>query len=245
MLERRLFCTRPPKPTEYHSDHSSSQVVAYLTQSSSGRSDGAGIAYFYCDFTRSELQCAKNVIGSLVAQLCSQFQHPEKLLLAYRDSLTPGKRRRPSWDVLKDTILWFSKERKILILSDALDECEKREEILEFFCKLSKEQGNISVFVTSREEADIEVTFQSYPRLRMENRRVEVDRDIQSCIDQRLATDANLKNLPLTVKTDIKLSLMEKCAGMYVSSALVQVLTHCIGSAGLSASSTRCLTCAQ
>jgi hypothetical protein len=43
-----------------------------------------------------------------------------------------------------------------------------------------------------------------------------VDRDIQSYIDQRLATDANLKKFPPAVKADIKLSLIEKCAGMYV-----------------------------
>lgn len=192
-----------------------SRVVAHLTRYREDTFDDVGIAYFYCDFTRSEFKNARNIIGSLVAQLCSQFQCPEELILAFKDSLSPGQRRRPSWELLKQTLSWFSKDQKILILVDALDECEQREEVLNFLSKLREDSGKISMLVTSREEADIEGAFQSFSRLRIEKRRPEVDRDIKSYIDQRLEVDAGLKGLPPSVKADIRLSLNGKCAGMF------------------------------
>jgi hypothetical protein len=82
---------RPLKPTDIRPNRDSSRVVADLTQHRDNCCDGAGVAYFYCDFTRSEFQCAKNAIGSLVAQLCSQFPYPEELLLSYKDSLLQAR----------------------------------------------------------------------------------------------------------------------------------------------------------
>ena len=200
--------------TDVHPNARSSQVISHLALYLDDHYNGAGIAYFYCDFTQNEFQCAKNVIGSLVAQLCSQMPYPGEVLVAYKDSLAPGKRRAPSWDILRRTLSWCSRDRKVLLLLDALDECGKREDILRFLCRLREENENISVFVTSREEADIEEAFRSCPRLRLENHRADVDKDIQSYIDQRLAIDASLKKLPLAVKADIKLSLIGKCIGM-------------------------------
>ena len=48
---------RPLKPTAIRPNRGSSRVVADLTQHRDSCCDGAGVAYFYCDFTRSEFQC--------------------------------------------------------------------------------------------------------------------------------------------------------------------------------------------
>ncbi|KAF2187577.1 hypothetical protein K469DRAFT_517615, partial [Zopfia rhizophila CBS 207.26] len=101
-----------------------SNVVEYVKQTDVD----TGVAYFYCDFTQSECQDPRNIIGSLVAQLCSQFPYPQDLTIAYKASQSPGRKSRPRWDTLRYTLREFSKSRKVLLLIDALDECEKREE---------------------------------------------------------------------------------------------------------------------
>jgi hypothetical protein len=149
-----------------------------------------------------------------VAQLCWQLHYPEDLLLAYKDSLNPGRRRRPSWETLKKALLWFSQNHRILLLIDALDECENREELLRTLCEIRELKTNINILVTSRPEADIEDAFKLAPRLRIEDREVEVNTDIQSYIEHRLESDSNLKKLPTHVKADIKDALINKSAGM-------------------------------
>jgi len=160
----------------------------------------------------------ENAIGSLVAQLCMQFPYPEELVTSYRNSLTTGKSRRPSWDNLRNALKWFSKERKLFLCLDALDEGKNRENMVKFLCELQQDQHNINILVTSREEADLEDSFRSHPRLRMGSYLQEVERDIQAYIDARLATDSNLKKFSIVVKDEIRISLIEKSAGMYVIS---------------------------
>jgi len=156
----------------------------------------------------------ENAIGSLVAQLCMQFPYPEELLTSYRNSLTTGKTRRPSWDSLRDALKWFSKGRKIFLCVDALDEGNNREKMVKFLCELQKTQHDINILVTGREEADLEDAFRLYPRLRMGTYRQEVERDIQAYIEGRLATDSNLRKFSIAVKEEIRVSLIEKSAGM-------------------------------
>ena len=134
--EKQYFFMIPLRIEFTFSNLNSSQVVAKLAQGRDVHCNNTGIAYFYCDFTRSELQCAKNTIGSLVAQLCSQFSYPDSLLRAYQAALVPGKGHLPTWDVLQDALAWFSSIQKIFILVDALDECEDRQAMLEFLSKL-------------------------------------------------------------------------------------------------------------
>lgn len=221
---------------------SSSHIVEYLGRRQTKSCDGSVIAYFYFDFSRREFQDARTMAGSLVAQLCSQFQYPQELALAFNESQRPGHKQPPSWELLKRTILYFAGDRKVTLLVDALDECEDREQALAFLSRLQGDKFQISVIVTSRDEADIERAFHLFPRLRLENRRSDVDKDIKSYIDRRLEVDPGLKNLSLSVKSDIRLSLSEKCAGMYVTLEFNQVVVNnSLGFDGPNANSTHFL----
>ncbi|OAL01344.1 hypothetical protein IQ06DRAFT_220549 [Phaeosphaeriaceae sp. SRC1lsM3a] len=104
---------------------------------------------------------------------------------------------------------------KIAILVDALDECEQREEVLRFLQKLDVEKFGVNILVTCREDADFGSPVDLYERLRMEDCRCEVDKDIKSYITHRLATDDHLKKLPQAIKNEIKDSLIERSAGMF------------------------------
>jgi hypothetical protein len=172
------------------------------------------MSYFYCDSTLNQFQDMSNLIGSLVAQLCSQFQCPEDLRLAFRSSNTPGKIRAPNLEILCQTISWFSNSHKILILVDAIDECAKLDKFLNFLSNLQSQSEKINILLTSREGTDLKDAFQWFSRIQLEDCRTEIDRDIKSYIDYRLDTDAGLKGLLPSLKADIRLALNEKCAGM-------------------------------
>ncbi|KAI0425674.1 hypothetical protein F5Y09DRAFT_352082 [Xylaria sp. FL1042] len=174
-----------------------------------------GVAYFYCDFRRKEFQCAKTVVGSIVAQLCSQFPYPNGLMVAYQNSKIPGQNQHPSWEVLEETLSWLSKDHRMFVMIDAVDECEQGKDIVAFFTKFQEHMTQLSVLLTSRDEIVAELECQSWSRLPMETRRVEVDVDIKLYIEKRLEVDDGLRMLSLLVKTEIRNSLHQKCAGMF------------------------------
>ena len=144
---------------------------------------GGVIAYFYCDFARSEFQDARNLIGSLVAQLCTQIGCPRDLTEAFRNSNALGREQRPSWELLRQTLSSFSENQKILLLVDALDECDTRGDVLKLLSNVLDSSEQINILITSRDEYDMEDAFESFrscSRVRMNNSRTEIDREYQN-----------------------------------------------------------------
>jgi hypothetical protein len=174
------------------------------------------MAYFYCDFRSDESQKPINVIGSLVAQLCSQLGcYPEELELAYdRSNTMGGQRRRPTLLVLMHTLQSFARDNEIILLIDALDECSNRKDLIDFICKIPEEMRHIKIFITSRDELDIQEAFRPFTRLRIESHLDEIDQDIRYYIDQCFHSDRQLQWLNSSVKIDIASSLNSKSAGM-------------------------------
>ncbi|KAI0455785.1 hypothetical protein F5B21DRAFT_182284 [Xylaria acuta] len=192
-----------------------SQIVSRLLNQRHENCNSIGVAYFYCDFRRKEFQCAKSVVGSIVAQLCSQFPYPNSLVFAYNNSKIPGQNQHPSWEILEETLSWISKDQRTFVLIDAVDECEQSRELVAFFSKFREHTTKLSVLLTGREEILMELECQSWPHLRIETRHVEVDGDIKLYIEKRLEADEGLRKLPLLVKDEIQNSLNQKCAGMF------------------------------
>lgn len=165
--------------------NSSSRVVEYLTRNVVQVHGEACMAYFYCDFRRSEYQDPVNVIGSLVAQLCSQLHFPLELQLAFTHSSSGGQKRGPTLSMLTETVNMLAKENKIILLIDALDECDKRDNILNAISSL-KGADNINLLITSRTELDIQEGLYFFNLLRIESNLDAVDEDIRSYISHRL-----------------------------------------------------------
>ncbi|KAJ8127322.1 hypothetical protein O1611_g6315 [Lasiodiplodia mahajangana] len=192
-----------------------SQVASRLLEQRQEGENGVGVAYFYCGFRRQQFQYVKEVIRSIVAQLCSERIYPYSLVNAHRNTKTPGQSQHPSWDVLADTISSLSEEHKIFVLIDAVDECEEGKDIVTFFSKLRDQTTKLSVFLTGREKIVTDLGCQSWPVLKMETHRVEVDPDIRLYIQNRLDADESLRILSSGVKNEIQDSLNQRCAGMF------------------------------
>jgi hypothetical protein len=115
---------------------------------------------------------------------------------------------------LKQALQSFAKDEKIVLLVDALDECEKREELLRFLNGVQNEGVNLNILITSRDEADIREAFPQIPRIRIEKRPFEVAKDINRYIESRLEDERRLGWLKPAVKKDIQRSLASRAQGM-------------------------------
>ena len=194
----------------------SSNLVTHLSERCNEEKATTHLAYFYCDFRSNEPQDPINIIGSLTSQLCSQLScFPNELCSAFDSSMNnSGQRRRPHFSALKQTIEVLSSDRRIILLLDALDECEGKSDLLQFISALATDVPRISILVTSRDDPEVKSSLSLFPCVRLDNCLEEVDRDIQSYISYRLDTDPKLQWLNATVKADITQTLRSKSSGM-------------------------------
>jgi hypothetical protein len=174
------------------------------------------LAFFYCDFRKPSSQSAINVIGSLVAQICSQIGRcPEELKRAFDGSKAgSGPQKRPSFTVLRDVLLSLSRFTDIVLLIDAVDECAGRKDLLDFLVSIQHASQEISILVTSRDEVDIREALTSFTNVSIENHTSQIDEDIEYYIEHRLSIDPRLQSLQAPLKRGIKQSLKAKSGGM-------------------------------
>ncbi|KAI9775606.1 MAG: hypothetical protein M1839_001007 [Geoglossum umbratile] len=150
-----------------------------------------------------------------VAYFYFDFKIPEALEALYygsKDGLQP-----PSKDGLVaalQSILGDSRET--YIITDALDECSEREELLELIQDINGwEIGMIHVLVTSRKEWDIEVTLDPLVTCQIHVQSAQIHGDIQLHVHERLHSDPYLKKWPVKVKEEIEEALVGGAHGMF------------------------------
>jgi hypothetical protein len=114
----------------------------------------------------------------------------------------------------KQALQWFAEENKIILVIDAIDECEAREGLLGFIGILGNEMENISLLVTSRNESDIHDRLFSCERVTLESHLKEMDHDVGSYIENRLKSDQNLQWLDMSIKTEIRCYMKRRSGGM-------------------------------
>ena len=124
------------------------------------------VTYFYCDFRDEDKQNCRNLILSIISQLCAQSDICcDTLSRIYLDHY--NGRRKPSDETLTRClrkIVSLPDQVPIYIIVDALDECPNesglptpREEVLELVKNLvGLCVPNLHICVTSRPEIDIQ-----------------------------------------------------------------------------------------
>ena len=130
----------------------------------------ASIAHFYFDFRDSAKQDVRGALSSLLTQLSAQSDACCGVLECLYSAHNAGS-KEPSKDALKECLkgmLMIQDQGPIFIVFDAIDECPNsagtpspRENVLELVEWLSELHfSRLSICVTSRPEADIEVVLQ-------------------------------------------------------------------------------------
>jgi hypothetical protein len=129
-------------------------------------------------------------------------------------SSTASRSRQTDLHTFSEILISLTSQHRVAILVDALDECERRQDILKLFWYLGKRGGPLSIFLGSRDEADIRETLSDFPRMRLEAVSDYLDRDIDCYIDYRLDHDQEFRWLKPSFRQTIRESLSAQAKGM-------------------------------
>ncbi|KAL0635425.1 hypothetical protein Q9L58_005633 [Maublancomyces gigas] len=172
-----------------------------------------GIAYFYFDFKEPAKQNARNMVLSLLGQLCRHHSTiPDYMHELYQKQLDHDP---PSITDLTLALFDIVKTfKQIFLVIDALDECTERPALLGTLCTIIQhERGkHIKVLVASREEQNIRAAFSSLPLLSI---RTQMSSDIRLYVTESIDTDTRLRSLPEEIKLEIKGTISEGAKGMF------------------------------
>lgn len=218
-------------------------AVLHTVLEYSQESVGKAVAFFYFDFTDSRKRDPELMVCSLISQLSQQCVKIPAALEALHSSCGKGG-TRPSLNaalqVLQEMILELP---QTYIILDALEECANRKELMDILrCMAGWKSEKLHIFVTSREERDIENSLQDFvDRQNMVWLHSKlVDPDIEVYVRQRLSEDNRLEKWrkDTQIQNEIETALIRGAHGMEVSLSeiLVKTLTPRAGFAGLPAS---------
>jgi len=213
-----------PFSISFEADQASSSSVIHHLEKLYGSDPYTALAYFYFSFSETEKQSTENMLRSLIVQLCGGRPDTPKPLLdlhLYRD-----KNLQPGLEKLEETLQASTQDFKnVYIVVDALDECPRangeRDKLLKHLENIHKwNLANLHVLYTSRPEPDIEAELAplfSRPTtsiIDLQKRREEVNRDIGTYIDQKIAS-SDFRTWPPETKKEVKAALTDKADGMY------------------------------
>ncbi|KAH7411469.1 hypothetical protein BKA64DRAFT_704576 [Cadophora sp. MPI-SDFR-AT-0126] len=176
------------------------------------------LAYFYCDFRNPETRDPLNLAGSLLAQICFKIgSYPASLDSAFDRCKLSGSPydKRISLGIITEIFLEITSERCVTVLVDGLDECEKRQDILDFFQKLGTKRSYLNVLISSRDETDIREALSDFQRIRLEAVSACLNDDIDLYINHRLSHDRKFKWLKESFQQIIRHCLSTKAKGMF------------------------------
>jgi len=206
---------------------SSSTVITHLMSSDT-------VAYFYClnDTQQPKKADPEEIFRAILKQLvisCSSHAVKEKYEEAKRDGSPHGSIKGLTLDQCTEFIIQLAKNRPVMIVIDALDECrgnddQLREGGLYYLGDLINQleeitnacPGNIKVFLSSRDNESIAKRLRNYTNISLNVKRNQDDirRFIEEKVDLLMRDKAWHDDGSL--KEDIIKAVNDKADGMYV-----------------------------
>jgi hypothetical protein len=185
------------------------------------------MAYFYCDFRDSAKQDVRDVLSSLLAQLCAESDSFSQILFDIYLTHNAGS-QQPDDDTLAkclEDMLRLQGHPPVYLIVDAIDECpnitgivSSRNRILKLVEELVElHLPNLRICITSRPEADIRASLDSLAAHTVTVILHEEDgqkRDIISYIRSVVQSDRNMRNWRAEDKQFVIDTLSEKTEGM-------------------------------
>jgi hypothetical protein len=181
------------------------------------------LVYFYFDLNDQSKRSGDNLLRSLILQLSRQSQAAFDILQELHNSTGAGwssfdqcTSSQPSTEQLLQTL--FSMIRRlgrIYIVLDGVDESSDREATLAHISEIiSCVPSNASLFVTSRDERDICISFEKLNPTCLPIHGAEVENDIRLFIDQSLHNEPALSKWSENLRADIRSTLINGARGM-------------------------------
>ena len=182
--------------------------------------DRRDLAFFYCSFSDDQSLQTTTVLGSLLAQTLLPLDPAyTEAKVVYDDlcSKSIGKPGRMDPATLAKLLRMQDESRgHLYILIDGLNECGNPEEILDALEEATKTSVPIRIFISSINEKGIGNRLSHFPSLSVQSLRPgSVKPDIAVHVENALATQPRLRQLPSTLKSEIKHALTQGAQGMF------------------------------
>ena len=179
------------------------------------KQDRVGLAYIYFVYNDA-YQTLVNLLGSLLQQLAMQSTTLLAEIKSYYERCTRNKILPIVEEIARLLRLQVEKFDKVFMVFDALDECPEVEKTRENL--LERIRGLLPVanlMVTSRPLLSIESTFKNDLRLEIRAQEQDVQKFIESQMDQEPNLAALLEGLDV-VRCSITTTIVRRINGMYV-----------------------------
>ncbi|KAM3414332.1 hypothetical protein BST61_g10979 [Cercospora zeina] len=178
--------------------------------------DDVGYAVFYCSFSDSRKQSTRDILLSIVAQVC--WKEPGLAML--QNVFDTHNRKTPSAEEVEKILLTTLRVYRICYLMvDALDECpednDNRRGVLELLARLLHNASNIRILAASRDESNIRSSMQASEAVQLTIDTHVVDADIRKYISAEISRDSGLSRLSSQVKAQIEDTLTNRADGMF------------------------------
>ncbi|MCJ1263937.1 hypothetical protein MMC22_003808 [Lobaria immixta] len=176
-------------------------------------------AYFYCSFTDNESLDVRNILGSILAQLCGSTDTFEKIKSRYDQESAKSFGNPRNMDTDQTVNLIVERIRDLshaFLFLDGVNECGNPDEILTPLKTISNLCDNVHMFISSINEKGIADCLQQMPRLTIETLHSwDIADDINMLVQANLETHPRLRYHTPQLKKEITLALTHGAQGMF------------------------------
>ena len=195
------------------------------------------VAYFYCDFRDEDKQNCRNLVLSIISQLCAQSNLCCDILSRVYLAHDKGA-RKPSDETLTKSLtemVLLSVQGPIYLIFDALDECPNnsglptpREEVLDLVNDLvSLGSKKLHICVTSRPEIDIQTILEPLTSLCVSlHNQTGQKEDIVDYVTSVVYSDRKISRWREEDRKLVIETLSERADGMYGIFFHVTMISH-------------------
>jgi hypothetical protein len=193
----------------------------------------ATLSFFYCDFREEQKKERRGLLSSLLIQLCYQSDAYCAALSEFYLAHGRGSQHASDSELMKclTNLLELPGQATAYVIIDALDECpvttgfpSPREQVLEVVTDLVGLQiPNLRICVTSRPEADIELTLGplAFHSVCLHSESGQA-KDIADYIQYAVNTDAMMRRWRKADREHVIQELTSKAAGMLAIDFIVR-----------------------
>ncbi|KAK6518961.1 hypothetical protein TWF281_003651 [Arthrobotrys megalospora] len=206
-------------------------MSSYVSEILSEKTMGSSIVCrFFCDARTKERQNFVNMLRSIIYQIVIRRRRLLKLVRKARSLQGPQLFQQPSglWDLLLD-LLKAEKQKQIIIVVDAIDECDEQTQRM-FVSRIAKfvQQAGDSptkFFITSRPQTPAYFRLPSdettHSRLNLEGLQEMIGQDVVQVIQHRLGLLVQRNSCTEDLRTHLELSLASKAEKTFLWVSLV------------------------
>ncbi|KAL9609937.1 MAG: hypothetical protein Q9167_005333 [Letrouitia subvulpina] len=184
-------------------------------------------AYFYCSFSQDESLHTHNVLGSILAQICTQSDPLYGEIRAKHATASKKSSSKPAKldvDDLVDLIIRQARYRQRLhLVIDGINECSDPYNLLQALEKILISASGVQLLISSINEKGIEKCVNHMPKTyEVTILPKNIRHDVSLLVYSALENHPRLRALPQDLKSDISVKLTNGAEGMLRTPGAVQ-----------------------